>query len=88
MALFSVFPAKNISSKSSGFISCVLIANPFSFVKPLLVTKTVDDFVLFKPENGLQCWDAPLPCSQFLTYEKIKLRDPERGICGGFVKIK
>jgi hypothetical protein len=33
-----------------------------------------------------QCWAAELPCTPNLTYEDIKLRDPEHGIGAGFIR--
>ncbi|HEY9607562.1 MAG TPA: hypothetical protein V6C85_38610 [Allocoleopsis sp.] len=33
-----------------------------------------------------QCWAAELPCTPGLSYENIELRDPERGIGGGFIR--
>lgn len=64
--------------------------NPQKFVFSVfdleLAQIRVNDIHLYKPKNGYQCWDAPLPCSQMLTYEGIRLRDPTRGIGGGFAR--
>lgn len=32
------------------------------------------------------CWDLPLPCSPPYHKTGFRLRDPQRGIAGGFVK--
>ena len=53
-----------------------------------LVEEKVNDFHFYKPKNGYQCWNAELPCTQFLTYDNIKLRYPEVGIGKGFVRIR
>ena len=58
----------------------------FSLLNLELVEQKINDFHLYKPKHGYQCWDAPLPCSHFLTFDDIKLRNPQHGICGGFVK--
>jgi hypothetical protein len=48
----------------------------------------MDNFVYYKPQEGYQCWDSDLPCSQFLTYDKITLRNSKAGLSGGFVRIE
>jgi hypothetical protein len=52
-----------------------------------LEEKKANDVYFYKPKKGYQCWNADLPCSQFLTYDNIKLRDPEGGIGKGFIRI-
>ncbi|WP_017303058.1 LIC_10190 family membrane protein [Spirulina subsalsa] len=64
-----------------------------------LITETVNDVeyttmnpnYLWEREIGFwstpdQCWATPLPCSPFLTHDDIRLRDPEQGIRGGFIR--
>lgn len=35
-----------------------------------------------------RCWDAPLPCAPEITVPEIQLRQPERGLRGGFVRVE
>ncbi len=60
----------------------------FSVFDLELSKEKIGDFHIFKPKQGYQCWNSPLPCSQLVTYDDIRLRDPDRGICSGFVRIK
>jgi hypothetical protein len=57
----------------------------FSLSDLTLIQKQSSNVNYFKPTSGYQCWDAELPCSQALTYDNIDLRDPRRGIAGGFI---
>jgi hypothetical protein len=57
----------------------------FSVSDLQLIQKQSYNVTYFKPTSGYQCWDAELPCSSALTYENIGLRDPRRGIAGGFI---
>lgn len=34
-----------------------------------------------------RCWDAELPCTPYLTHQNIRLRDPKKGLAGGFERI-
>ncbi|MEA5467364.1 hypothetical protein VB714_00690 [Spirulina sp. 06S082] len=34
-----------------------------------------------------RCWNAELPCTPSLTHQNIRLRNPEKGLAGGFEKI-
>lgn len=52
-----------------------------------LVEQKVNDIHFYKPKEGYQCWNAGLPCTQFLTYDNIRLRNPEGGIGKGFVRM-
>lgn len=46
------------------------------------------DVTYFVPTDGTQlCWAAPLPCTYALTDQNIQLRDPDRGIGAGFIKV-
>jgi len=53
-----------------------------------LLKEKVNEFYLYKPKKGYQCWDVELPCSPLLTYPEIKLRNNDLGICGGFIRVK
>ncbi|TVQ55856.1 MAG: hypothetical protein EA366_10365 [Spirulina sp. DLM2.Bin59] len=47
------------------------------------------DITYFVPTDGTElCWAAPLPCTYALSDENIQLRDPARGLAGGFVRIR
>ncbi|WP_204103346.1 MULTISPECIES: hypothetical protein [Spirulina sp. CCY15215] len=34
-----------------------------------------------------RCWNAELPCTSELIHQNIRLRNPEKGLAGGFVRI-
>jgi hypothetical protein len=52
-----------------------------------LHTRHSNDVQYFVPADGQSlCWDAPLPCTYQLTNPNIRLRVPERGLAGGFVR--
>jgi hypothetical protein len=40
--------------------------------------------VVWEPQSTDQCWDAPLPCTPKPTVEILELKDPIRGLAGGF----
>lgn len=42
------------------------------------------NFRYLKPKEGDQCWDAPLPCTPYLTYSNVKLRNDKKGFGQGF----
>lgn len=57
--------------------------------KNLIIEDRCEDFTYFRPEDTYRsdlCWDAPLPCS-IMNLENVKLRQPDKGIAGGFEKI-
>jgi hypothetical protein len=63
-------------------------ADKYSFAVSDLefINQEVNNISYLKPINSYQCWDAPLPCSQLLTYENIRLRDKTGDICKGFIR--
>ena len=42
------------------------------------------NFKYLKPKEGDQCWDAPLPCTPYLTYSNVKLSNNQKGFGEGF----
>lgn len=52
---------------------------------PSLEVHRSNDVRYVVPINA-QCGGAPLPCTPFLTYPDIRLRSPDRGLAGGFVR--
>ncbi len=63
---------------------------PPPMLRDPVVQKTVNDITYwspFDPANGLKglCWSAPLPCA-FDVKPDVWLRQPSRGIAGGFVR--
>jgi hypothetical protein len=60
----------------------------FSIAELEVTRERTNDLSYYKPTSGYQCWDAELPCSQALTYEDIRLRDPQSGIGRGFVRVR
>ncbi|MEA5419866.1 hypothetical protein VB712_11580 [Spirulina sp. CCNP1310] len=47
-----------------------------------------NDVTYFVPTDGTElCWAAPLPCTYALSDQNIQLRDPDRGIGAGFIKV-
>jgi hypothetical protein len=58
-------------------------------VKDLELTREkANDVLYYRPKSGFQCWNAELPCSQALTYQEVRLRDPRSGIAKGFVRAR
>lgn len=54
-----------------------------------LLKRQTNDIKYLVPQHTSgedQCWAAELPCTPNLTYEDIKLRDPEHGIGAGFIR--
>jgi hypothetical protein len=52
---------------------------------PSLEVRRSNDVRYVVPVNG-QCGGAPLPCTPFLTHPDIRLRSPDQGLAGGFVR--
>jgi hypothetical protein len=49
--------------------------------------KEISNVEYFSPADGYdRCWDIELPCAPSLTHLKVKLRDSEKGLLGGFSK--
>jgi hypothetical protein len=53
-----------------------------------LSREKANDVVYYKPKSGFQCWNVELPCSEALTYQEIRLRDPRSGIAKGFMRAR
>ena len=47
--------------------------------------RELDGFSYVVPAIGEQCWAAELPCAPFELHGDVTLRDPARGLRGGFV---
>ncbi|NEO87950.1 MAG: hypothetical protein F6J87_27380 [Spirulina sp. SIO3F2] len=45
------------------------------------------DYLKTIPDVMELCWGAEIPCTHELTHPEIRLRDPERGLSGGFVRV-
>ncbi|WP_424100698.1 LIC_10190 family membrane protein [Moorena producens] len=65
---------------------------PPQMMTSYLVKKQVNGINYFSPqdispEEHELCWSAKLPCA-FELEDNIQLRDPNRGIKGGFIKVK
>lgn len=58
---------------------------PPQLPKGQLVRKQVNGISYLSPQPGSLCWGAELPCA-FNIEDYVKLRAPERGIQGGFVR--
>ena len=62
----------------------------FEYVTPVDVSKLTErlhSYSLIPTELvSVRCWAAPLPCSPYLTYDDVVLRDPRKGVAGGFVR--
>lgn len=52
-----------------------------------LVTKRVNDVTYLSPVGDVSCWAAQLPCTGNIS-PNIKLRHPEAGIAGGFIRFR
>ncbi|MCK5489639.1 MAG: hypothetical protein KAI98_06605, partial [Gemmatimonadetes bacterium] len=53
---------------------------------PSLEVRWSADVRYLFPVETSQCGGAPLPCTPFLTYPDIRLRSPDKGLAGGFVR--
>ncbi|MBW4517921.1 MAG: hypothetical protein KME11_22175 [Timaviella obliquedivisa GSE-PSE-MK23-08B] len=51
----------------------------------LTTKQQINDINYFSPREDEFCWSTPLPCA-FKVAPDIKLRDPARGISGGFIR--
>jgi hypothetical protein len=51
----------------------------------LTTKQQTNDIEYFSPQQDEVCWSTPLPCA-FKVTPDIKLRDPARGISGGFIR--
>jgi hypothetical protein len=59
---------------------------PPSMRTTAFIEKQVNDITYFSPQvEGEVCWDAPLPCG-FVIESDVRLRNPDRGVAGGFVR--
>jgi hypothetical protein len=55
-----------------------------------LIRKQVNDVRYVTPRSDLygdQCWAAEIPCTPQLENERIRLRDPARGVGGGVIRV-
>lgn len=52
-----------------------------------LVVKRVNDVTYFSPVRDVSCWATQLPCTGNVS-PNIKLRRPEKGIAGGFIRFR
>ncbi len=59
---------------------------PVPLPVPPLQMKQVNDIPYLSPISGNSCWGAKLPCTFAPTDETTRLRQPNRGIAGGFVR--
>ena len=60
---------------------------PPAMPQPELIRDRVDGFDYVYPRFSNQCWSAPLPCATEKLEARLALRDPRRGIAGGFLRI-
>jgi len=51
-----------------------------------VVEERAAGLTFLRPRVDYQCWDRDLLCTPFLTYPDIRLRDPRKGVGGGFVR--
>ena len=61
------------------------LAPPSLRTVPVEVHFTSDVEYWMPLEDGC-CYGSPLPCTPYLTYSEIRLRLPERGLAGGFIR--
>ncbi|MBW4549837.1 MAG: hypothetical protein KME35_01730 [Aphanocapsa sp. GSE-SYN-MK-11-07L] len=59
---------------------------PVQLPVPPLQTKQVNDLPYRSPISGNSCWGAKLPCTFAPTHATTRLRQPNQGIAGGFVR--
>jgi hypothetical protein len=51
----------------------------------LTIKQQTNDIKYLSPQQGEVCWSTPIPCA-FKVTPDIKLRDPAKGIGGGFIR--
>lgn len=62
-------------------------ADELHIIKPLQIErKWVGDINYYVPVDTDQCWDMDIPCTPHLGFRNIKLKDPHRGLAGGFIR--
>lgn len=61
---------------------------PPELPKANILTGQVNDIKYVFPKDSNKCWAAKLPCAEGPIAQNIKLRDPMRGIRGGFTHVR
>ncbi len=52
-----------------------------------LESRQINDVTYYRPSEKASCWASPLPCTRWdMELTDIQLREPQRGIRGGFVQ--
>lgn len=93
------FPVGLLDNRFLVLIIILLVAGPLSIwnrnpIDSVLIppplrdtqcrTVRVSNFDIRLPLAGDQCWSCPAPCGPSIEHAGITLRDPSRGISGGF----
>jgi hypothetical protein len=93
------FPVDLLDNRFLALIIILLVAGPLSIwnrnpIDSVLIppplrdtqcrTVRVSNFDIRLPLAGDQCWSCPAPCGPSIEHAGITLRDPSRGISGGF----
>ncbi|MEN8145858.1 MAG: hypothetical protein ABFS14_13020 [Gemmatimonadota bacterium] len=97
LLLFALYalptPALNLGAAASGNLGRMVRLEEVRWrlphkipVDPALEMRLSGDVRYAFPAETIQCGGTPPPCTPFLTYPDIRLRSPEKGIAGGFVR--
>ena len=94
------FPVGLLDNRFLAVIIILLVAGPLSIwnrnpIDSVLIppplrdtqcrTVRLSNFDIRLPIAGDQCWSCPAPCGPSIEHPGITLRDPSRGISGGFI---
>jgi hypothetical protein len=83
----------NLGALARGELDRVLYLESVHWLAPppnrtaSVVLRSTWDVEYWTPVGDGGCYGTPLPCTPYLTYPEIRLRSPERGIAGGFVRV-
>ncbi|WP_373479350.1 hypothetical protein [Geminocystis sp.] len=62
---------------------------PLKLTEIEVIKAQINDVSYVYPDNWkIKCWNHELPCSALPIYDNIRLKDPKKGIGGGFLNIQ
>ncbi|MFP4296892.1 MAG: LIC_10190 family membrane protein [Spirulinaceae cyanobacterium] len=72
----STFPVTSYLLNSNPLSQRILFPPQMSSLAPSnLLTKEAENFTYYIPKEGDRCFASPLPCTPYLTYDNVQLRD-------------
>ena len=83
--LVAVFPHSRYLSATSPNLNRVFQSPKMRTLKPpKLMEVEASNFTYYRPAESGQCWASPLPCTPYLTYADVGLRNLALGLGNGF----